>query len=155
MRRTRFDDAICPIARVTDLMGDWWTPVVLRDITFGFVRFDVLQERLQISRATLTQRLDRLVEEEFVERVPYQDRPVRYEYRLTDKGRAFFDVLAAMWQFGEDWMFEDKPSPFRMTDRETGETVQFAVIDQKTGKRIAMDRLKIRSKRSAAPASPT
>ena len=67
MKRTRFDQAPCPIARTTDLIGDWWTPVVMREAFFGCRRFDQFQARLGVSRATLTQRLERLVEEGLLE----------------------------------------------------------------------------------------
>ena len=56
MRRTRFDDAQCPIARVTDLFGDWWTPLVLRDAMYGITRFEDFQHELGVSRAVLSQR---------------------------------------------------------------------------------------------------
>ena len=145
MRRTRFDAAICPIARTTDLIGDWWTPIVIRDLFFGIRRFEELQERLQISRATLAQRLDRLVAEEMVEKVAYQERPIRYEYVLTDKGRAFWDVLAAMWRWGEDWLFTDTNGPpLRLVDNDTGETVRPLVVDERTGERIDVRRIRVR-----------
>ena len=123
MRRTRFDDAPCPIARTTDVMGDWWTPMVMREAFYGAGRFEEFQERLGVSRATLTQRLTRLVDEDFLTRVEYQPNPSRYEYRLTDKGRAFFNVLAAMWRFGEDWLFDpDNPLPVTLAQRTPAST---------------------------------
>jgi DNA-binding HxlR family transcriptional regulator len=107
VRRTRFDDAPCPIARTTDLIGDWWTPLVMREAFRDARRFGDFVEALDIPRAVLAARLDRLVDEGMLERVPYQQRPPRFEYRLTDKGRAFGDVLAAMWRWGSDWLFAD------------------------------------------------
>src|SRR5207245_53084 len=104
MRRTRFDDWPCPIARVTDLVGDWWTPLVLRELFSGRSRFDDIQEQLGCSRAVLAQRLNRLIDEGMLVKVPYEQHPPRYDYRFTDKGRAFWDVLAAMWRWGSDWL---------------------------------------------------
>lgn len=156
MRRTRFDDAPCPIARVTDLVGDWWTPIVLRDLMLGVRRFEDLQEHLDISRATLAQRLDRMVAEGLVVKVPYQERPVRHEYRLTDKGRAFWDVLAAMWRFGEDWLFVDEPTgpPLQLVDRETRRVVRPVVVDEHTGERLDLSRMRVRRReRAGTPAS--
>jgi len=83
VRRTRFDDWPCPIARATDLIGDWWTPLVMREFFYGRRRFDEIAESLQVPRAVLTARLGRLVEEGMLTRVAYQERPVRYEYRPT------------------------------------------------------------------------
>lgn len=161
MRRTRFDRAPCPIARTTDLIGDWWTPIVLREAFLGARRFEQFQERLGVSRATLTQRLDRLVREELLERRAYQERPLRHEYRLTPKGRAFFDVLAAMWRWGEDWLFRDGAAPVTLTDRESGAEVRPRVVDEATGRPLAEVRLGVRlrepavSTRSSPPARRT
>ncbi|CAN5746780.1 MAG: winged helix-turn-helix transcriptional regulator [Iamia sp.] len=146
MRRTRFDDWPCPIARTTDLIGDWWTPLVMRQAFLGCRRFDEFQEGLGVSRAVLTDRLNRLVEEEMLVRVPYEERPPRHEYRLTDKGRAFWDVLAAMWRWGQDWLPDDTDPV--LTDRETGERVMPRVVDERTGEPLALRRLSVRPARS-------
>lgn len=131
MRRTRFDDWSCPIARTTDLVGDWWTPLVMRQAFLGCRRFDDFQTTLGISRSVLTDRLSRLVDEGLLERRPYDDRPVRHEYRLTDKGRDFWGVLAAMWRWGQDWTPSDTDPV--LVDRHTGERVVPAVVDGRTG----------------------
>lgn len=149
MRRTRFDDAPCPIARTTDVMGDWWTPMVMREAFYGSRRFEEFQERLGVSRATLTQRLTKLVDEDFLTRVEYQANPSRHEYRLTDKGRAFFNVLAAMWRFGEDWLFDpDNPLPVTLAQKDTGEYIHPVVIDKNTGEQIDIRSIRLRRKRS-------
>ncbi len=107
MRRTRFEDAACPIARTTDLMGDWWTPMVMREAFFGRRRFDEFQKALSVSRGVLAKRLSRLVEEGLLEKRAYEVHPPRFEYILTEKGRAFSSVLAAMSRFGEDWLWQE------------------------------------------------
>ncbi len=151
MRRTRFDAAPCPIARTTDLMGDWWTPIVLRQIAYRQTRFEQIQEALGCSRNTLTERLTRLVDEGMLVRTPYQDNPTRYEYNLTDKGRAFFDVLAAMWRFGEDWLFADGERVYvEMIDASTGDVVVPKVVNERTGKPIDVTTIKVRRKRKTA-----
>ena len=148
MRRTRFDAAHCPIARVTDLFGDWWTPLVLRDAFYGITRFEEFQQELGVSRAVLSARLTRLVEEGMLDKVPYQDRPVRHEYLLTDKGRAAGDVLAAMWRFGEDHMWPEDAQPLvELASRETGERVRPLVVDEATGEPVRLDHLKLRRRR--------
>jgi len=145
VRRTRFDDWPCPIARTTDLIGDWWTPLVLRDAFAGVRRFDDFIADLGIPRAVLAARLDRLVEEEMLERAAYEEHPPRYEYHLTAKGRAFWDVLAAMWRWGEDWLWPDGGQPpVRLVDRETGEEIRPLVVDESTGERLDIRRTKIR-----------
>jgi DNA-binding HxlR family transcriptional regulator len=148
VRRTRFDEAECPIARVTDLFGDWWTPLVLRDAMYGITRFADFQHELGVSRAVLTQRLTRLVDEGLLDRVPYQDRPVRHEYVLTDKGRAAWDVLAAMWRFGEDHLWEGDEAPFlELAFRDTEEPVRPVVVDEGTGRRVGLDQITVRRRR--------
>ncbi len=152
MRRTRFDEWPCPIARVTDLIGDWWTPVVLRELFAGRTRFDDIQQELGCSRAVLTQRLHRLVDEGLLVKVPYADHPPRYDYRLTPKGRAFWDVLAAMWRWGSDWMW-DGEAPVVLVDRETRAAVRPAVIDERTGDPIDVRRLRVVTNRRSSATS--
>ncbi len=136
MRRTRFDDWACPIARTADLVGDWWTPLVMRQAFLGCRRFAEFHETLGVSRAVLSQRLTRLVDEGLLERRQYQDRPARHDYHLTEKGRAFSDVLAAMWRWGEDWMPAAPDADPVLVDRRTGDRVRPSVVDETTGEAI-------------------
>jgi DNA-binding HxlR family transcriptional regulator len=158
MRRTRFDDAACPIARTTDLIGDWWTPLVMREAFYGRRRWDEFQTALDMPRAILTRRLNRLVDEGMLTKVQYEAHPPRYEYRLTDKGRAFWDVLAAMWRFGSDWMWPDGPD-VTLVSRETGAEIRPVVVDQNTGERLDVRKirpaLKSRGKARSKPATAT
>jgi len=143
VRRTRFDDDQCPIARATD-MGDWWTPLVMRQAFFGSTRFAEYEQYLDIPKAVLTARLNRLVDEGLLQRVPYQDNPPRNEYRLTDKGRAFWEVLAAMWRWGADWTWpEGEGPPLVLKSRQTGEVVEPMVVDQHTGERLTIDKVRL------------
>lgn len=104
MKRTGFAGWPCSIARTIDLLGDWWTPLVLREALYGTTRFDDFERVLGIGRNVLTQRLGRLVESGILERVPYQQHPPRYDYVLTDMGRDVFPVLAAIARFGDTWL---------------------------------------------------
>ncbi len=129
MRRTRFNDWHCSIARTIDLMGDAWTPLVLREAFYGKQRFEEFLERLGISRNLLTIRLKNLVKEELLIKVKYQERPPRYEYKLTDKGRDFFNVLAAMMQWGDKWLDAGRGAPLELVDKNTGQVVKPQVVD--------------------------
>jgi DNA-binding HxlR family transcriptional regulator len=143
VRRTRFDDWPCPIARTTDLIGDWWTPLVMREAFTGARRFEDFRERLDVPRAVLTARLNRLVEEGMLERVEYQQHPPRHEYRLTRKGAEFWGVLAAMWRWGSDWLWPDGAEPpVVLKDRETGDVVVPLVVDQATGEPLDVRKLR-------------
>lgn len=148
MRRTRFDAAHCPIARTTDLLGDWWTPLVLRQLFWGERRFDEIVESLEIGRAVLSARLKRLEAEGIVRRERYEERPPRYEYRLTAKGIALWDVMAAMWRFGDDWMYPESPgSTVELIDKATGEVVQPKMIDENTGEALNLATTRLRMRR--------
>ena len=149
MRRTRFDDWPCPIARTTDLFGDWWTPLVLRESFRGRRRFDEFVEALGIPRPVLSQRLARLVDEGLLVKRPYEEHPPRWEYRLTDKGRATWDVLAAMWRWGTDWAWGDDDPPLVLVDRDTGAEVRPLVVDERTGEPLDVRRLRM------VPATPS
>lgn len=156
VRRTRFDDWPCPIARVTDLMGDWWTPLVLREAFFGRKRFDDFQEALGVSRPILAQRLRRLVEEGVMERVVDRDNPRRHVYLLTDKGRDLWGVLAAMWRWGVDWAFDEaQPSPWHLYDTETGAEVHPRVVDEQTGEPLDVRRLRASTRRQQGTPAAT
>lgn len=155
MRRTRFDDWPCPIARTADLIGDWWTPLVMREAFTGTRRFDDFRAALDVPRAVLTARLTRLVTEGMLERVAYQDKPVRHEYRLTAKGIAFWDVLAAMWRWGSDWMWPEGEEPgAQLVDRRTGAIVRPLVVDEETGERMDLRSLRVRYRRPPASVNP-
>ena len=80
MRRTSFRNWPCSLARAVDLLGDWWTPLVLREAFFGSRRFEEFQGALGIARNVLAERLKRLVDEGLLERRKYQDAPARFEY---------------------------------------------------------------------------
>ncbi len=124
-------------------MGDSWTPIVLREFLVGPRKFDELQERLGVSRATLAQRLDRLVTEGFIAKHAYQHHPPRFEYSLTSKGEDFWVVLAAMWAFGEQWLFGEAGPKVALKDRETGRVVHPVVVDADTGEPINVKSLRM------------
>lgn len=103
MQRTRLGHMTCSIARTMDVIGEWWTPLVLRDLLAGVTRFEDLRRDLGIATNVLTDRLATLTEHGVVERHRYQTRPDRYEYLLTEKGRDLFGVVAAMVRWGDRW----------------------------------------------------
>ena len=144
MGRSRFGGAPCPIARTTDLMGDPWTPVLMREAFRGVRRFDDFQRSLSLSRGVLAQRLVRLVEAGLLERSLYEKHPQRHEYVLTDKGRDFYSVLAAMWRFGADWLWpEGEAPPVAIVDEKSGKTVRPRVVDERTGRPIDVSRVRV------------
>jgi DNA-binding HxlR family transcriptional regulator len=96
-----YTDQNCSIARTLELVGERWTILILRDVFLGTRRFDEFQSRLGIARNVLQTRLERLVAEGILRRVPYQERPVRHDYLLTRKGTDLWPVLVALLKWGD------------------------------------------------------
>ncbi|WP_336113377.1 winged helix-turn-helix transcriptional regulator [Streptomyces sp. PTD9-10] len=109
--RPSFADWPCSVARTVDIIGDAWTSLILREAFYGSCRFDEFQQQLGIARNTLTDRLRRLVDEGLMERRLYESEPPRHEYRLTEKGRDFFPVLAALTRWGDRWLAGEEGVP--------------------------------------------
>ncbi|MFF0269983.1 winged helix-turn-helix transcriptional regulator [Kribbella sp. NPDC004536] len=124
MRQTSFASMQCSIARSLELIGDWWTPLIVRDLYYGLSRFDDLVQDLGISRNLLTARLTHLVKHGIVSRRRYSQRPSRHEYLLTEAGRDLMPVLLALMAWGDRWatpdggppvLFEHQPCGHRST----------------------------------------
>lgn len=128
MKRTSFAKWPCSIARTMDLLGDWWTPLVLRESFYGIRRFDEFQQSLGIARNTLTDRLTRLVDEGLLEKQAYQTQPVRYDYVLTEKGRDFYGVLAAMSRWGDRWLSGENGPPITFHHHACGHDTHAEVV---------------------------
>jgi DNA-binding HxlR family transcriptional regulator len=103
----------CSIARALEVVGERWTLLIVRDVFLGLRRFDEIQENLGIARNVLTDRLNRLVDEGILERVRYSERPERFEYRLTEKGRELNIALTALRQWGDKYVSEQPPRLLR------------------------------------------
>ena len=102
MKRKRFTEMPCPIARTLDIVGEWWTLIIVRDALVGARRFDEFRAS-GIADNILSARLDFLVSEGILERRRYQERPPRHEYLLTDKGRDLLPVVVALGAWGLKW----------------------------------------------------
>jgi DNA-binding HxlR family transcriptional regulator len=103
MRFTSLSGMNCSIAKTLDVIGEWWTPLILRDAFRGTRRFDDFQASLGMARSVLTARLRKLTDQGVLERYQYSEHPPRDEYRLTEKGRALFPVIAALMEWGDTW----------------------------------------------------
>src|SRR3954469_22005460 len=101
MQRTNFGDMACSIARTLDVVGEPWSPLIVRDVWVGIRRFDQLQADLGISTKVLTERLKWLGERGVLEKVAYSERPTRHEYVLTEKGAELCSILMAMTAWGD------------------------------------------------------
>jgi DNA-binding HxlR family transcriptional regulator len=103
MRQTSFEDFHCSLARALEAVGDWWSPLILRDLAIGLRRFDELIEDLGLSRNLLTDRLTTMIEHGIVDRQPIEDHATRVEYVLTESGFELVNVLMALTAWGDRW----------------------------------------------------
>lgn len=94
----------CSLARSLEVFGDWWSPLILRDLYLGIDRFDALVTDLGLSRNVLSDRLRTLQEGGLVERLSYRERPVRHRYVLTQAGNELIPILMAITVWGDKWL---------------------------------------------------
>ena len=127
MQRTSFSDMNCSVAQFLEVVGEWWSLLIVRDAFLGVRRFDDFQARLRISRNILTQRLNRLVDNGVLKRIPYQDHPPRSEYRLTAKGRDLWHAVIAMRQWGDRWEAPAGP-PLKLRHTACGHVAQAVAV---------------------------
>lgn len=135
MQRKSFSNLMCPIARGLERVGEWWSILILRDAFYGLTRFDQFQKSLDIAPNMLTRRLNALVEEGLLERSQYCEKPPRFEYLLTERGRDFRPVLLAMLAWGNKH-FAPEGEAVVLVDVHTGQRVDPVVVDANTGKLI-------------------
>jgi DNA-binding HxlR family transcriptional regulator len=136
MTRRAFDPGQCPVGRTLERVGDTWSLMILRDAFQGLTRFDQFEKSLGVAPNVLTQRLAALVAAGFLERRPYQERPVRHEYVLTDLARDFAPVMTALMAFGNRH-YAAEGIASQMVDATTGLPAEPVLVDRRTGK--AMD----------------
>lgn len=138
MRKVSFADMNCSIAQTLELIGEWWTLLILRDSFLGIRRFDDFVERLGISRNVLTNRLDTLVAAEIFERRPYDEGRGRYDYVLTERGRALWPVLTALRQWGDEWILGDGNEPLVLRHVGCGHLTHVEAVCSECGERLDM-----------------
>ena len=121
MLHRTYENQNCSIARALETIGERWTLLILRDAFLGTRRFDDFQKSLGIARNILTTRLNKLTDEGLLERRRYQERPDRYEYRLTEKAIDLWPVLFTLMRFGDKHACEGEAlPPTRVEHRECG-----------------------------------
>lgn len=123
------------MGRTLERVGDTWSLMILRDAFQGLSKFDQFEKSLGVAPNILTQRLTALVEAGFLERRPYQERPVRHDYVLTDLGRDFAPVLTALMAFGNRH-FAVEGVASQMVEAATGLPAEPVLVDRRTGKPI-------------------
>lgn len=118
----------CSVAQALDVIGEWWTLLIIRDCFLGVRRFDEFVERLGISRNVLTDRLDKLVAAGVLERRAYDAARGRHDYVLTDKGRALWPVVTTLREWGDDWITGPGNEPIVIEHRACGNVARTRLV---------------------------
>lgn len=135
MQRKSFNKMECPVARSLERVGEWWSILIMRDAIYGLTRFDQFQKNLNIAPNMLTRRLAVLVEAGLLEKRLYSEKPPRYEYIVTPRGRDFRSVLWSLQSWGNRH-FAPEGESVVLIDKESGERAEPILVDRRTGKPI-------------------
>lgn len=136
VQRKSFEHMPCSVAQCLEIVGEWWTMLIVRDASLGVRRFDDFRERLGIARNVLAQRLAKLVAAGVLEKHRYQAHPPRYEYTLSDKGRDLWPVLTSLRQWGDRYAAPHGP-PVEVVHTACGKATQFVLICEHCGERVS------------------
>ncbi|MBU9815055.1 helix-turn-helix transcriptional regulator [Rahnella sp. C60] len=134
MKRTRLENTPCPAGRALDLIGDWWTLLIVRDAMYGISRFSEFQRSLGAAKNILSTRLKALVAEGILKIEPAADGSVYQDYVLTEKGRALQPVLVALGQWGSEYLFEEGEACTQLVDIENRQPLRKLEIHAQDGR---------------------
>jgi DNA-binding HxlR family transcriptional regulator len=133
VKRVRFAEDACPVARAVDVVGDWWSLLIVRDALTGLRRFGEFEKSLGVAKNILADRLRKLVEAEVFERVPAEDGGAHLEYALTERGRALLPVVVALGQWAQC-----EEAAFKVVDRKKGKPARLEFRSE-DGRRLDAD----------------
>ncbi|MFJ9680761.1 winged helix-turn-helix transcriptional regulator [Streptomyces sp. NPDC101194] len=154
VKRTRFNDSDCPVARSVDAIGDWWSLLIVRDAFDGSRRFGEFRRSLGVAKNILAARLRDLVAGGILDMVPAADGSAYHEYVLTTKGRDLFPVIVALRQWGEGHFFEAGEPHSEMVDLRHGRPPRALEIHSADGRRLGPDDVTVQKvQRPAAQAA--
>ncbi|MCY1537860.1 putative HTH-type transcriptional regulator [compost metagenome] len=137
MRWEELDRQPCSLARTLSVVGDRWTLLVLRESFMGIRRFDEFEKRLGVTRHVLADRLKKLVEAAVLDKVAYQQRPLREEYRLTDKGRDLYPAVLALVNWGDRHMSGAEGAPIRHVHSRCGQHMHGVLVCSECGESLS------------------
>ena len=136
MRWDEIREMPCSVARTLSVIGDRWTLLILRDAFLRTRRFEDFQRQLGVTRHLLADRLRKLVEAEILEKVRYQEKPARYEYRLTDKGLELHPVIVSLLRWGDRWMSDADGPPLRLQHKSCGHIMHPTMVCPECGEPV-------------------
>jgi DNA-binding HxlR family transcriptional regulator len=144
MRRKSFETAVCPVARSLDVIGDWWSLLIIRDALNGARRFRDFERSLGLAKNILTARLKAMVEQGIMTLAPASDGSAFQEYVLTDKGRALLPVLVALGQWGGAHLFDPGERHSIPVDARDGKPLMKLEVRSKDGRKLDVEDVVVR-----------
>jgi DNA-binding HxlR family transcriptional regulator len=133
MKRSSFESMNCSLARTLELVGEWWTLLIIREAMWGTKRFDDFHGRLGIARNVLATRLARLEECGLLQRRPTAENARIHDYLLTEKGWDLFTAIVALMQWGDRWLHAKQGPPIQFFDSVGGKPIQTLAVRDETG----------------------
>lgn len=143
MKHKSNETSTCPVARSLDVIGEWWSLLIIRDAMVGVKRFSEFERRLGMAKNILSARLKRLVEAGVLQIVPASDGSAYQEYDLTEKGKALLPTLVALRQWGEQFMFRSGEPRSSLVDRKKGKPVAKLEVHSVDGKPLMLDDVEV------------
>jgi DNA-binding HxlR family transcriptional regulator len=143
VRRKSFEADVCAIARTLDVIGDWWTLLIIKDVLGGLRRFGELQSHLGVARNILTTRLKALVDEGILELAPASDGTSYQEYVATEKGRALMPALVGLAHWGREYLFDENEECSVPIDSAHQEPLRRLQLVSRDGRELSSEDVKI------------
>lgn len=153
MGRKRFADMNCSVAQALDVLGDWWTLLIVREALFGTRTFSGFERNLGISKNILALRLENLVEHRILHRVDVGRHGTRHHYQLTEKGADLITVIESLRQWSDRWVYGEGREPVRVIDKRTGEPLPQLVIRDAAGEPMSLENVVVEPGPGAALAT--
>ena len=149
-----YNGQVCSIAGALEVVGERWSLLIVRDVLLGLRRFEEMQADLGIARNVLQTRLTRLVDEGVLEKRLYQERPPRFEYRLTEKGLDLWPAIVALMQWGDRHAARAAGPPVLLAHKGCGGAVDDHRICERCGERLSVRDVRAQPGPGATPESP-
>ena len=134
--RRQWGNEDCSVAQTLEIIGERWAMLLLREAFLGTRRFEDLQRNIGCARNILSDRLHKLVANEILERRPYQDRPPRFEYRLTEKGIELYPILVTLMQWGDRHLANEQGPALVLEHKACGHETQPELVCSHCGERL-------------------
>ena len=145
MRWNEIESLPCSVVRTLSVVGDRWTLLILRDCFLGIRRFDQFQADLGVSRHRLSDRLSKLVAEGVLEKVPYQEKPLRHEYKLTEKGLELYPIIVSLLNWGDKWLAGEAGPPVELVHKSCGQTAKLELTCSSCGEVVGPKDMKAKA----------